>query len=285
MLCERDDKVTLSVLKNAALEDHIELHVVGRGTIQTKPRALNYALPLCTGDIICVFDAEDAPEPDQLKKAVQHLRGSDLRVACVQARLSFYNSTQNWLARCFTLEYGILFNVFLPGLQRLGLPIPLGGTSMFLRRNVLEEIGAWDAHNVTEDADLGMRLYRAGYRVECLDSTTFEEANYRVYPWIKQRSRWLKGFLMTWLALLQEPKQTIQDMGWRAFNAMSFFFLCTVTSFLLLPLILPLWALSLGVGAEASPNPIVAVLFILMAIGAPYNFFAGCWVTLKQRNL
>ena len=166
--------------------------------LKTKPRAMNYALPFCRGDIVGVYDAEDRPDPGQIRAVVQHLQAAPPEVACVQGYLDFYNSADNWLSRCFTLEYAIWFRVVLLGVQRLGLPIPLGGTSVFFRRGVLEQIGAWDAHNVTEDADLGMRLARFGYRCEMIASTTWEEANCRVGPWIRQRSRWLKGYALTW---------------------------------------------------------------------------------------
>ena len=143
---------------------------------------MNYALPFCRGDIVGIYDAEDRPDPGQIRAVVQHLQAAPPEVACVQGYLDFYNSADNWLARCFTLEYAIWFRVVLLGVQRLGLPIPLGGTSVFFRRGVLEQIGAWDAHNVTEDADLGMRLARFGYRCEMIASTTWEEANCRVRP-------------------------------------------------------------------------------------------------------
>jgi len=197
LICEEEDVKTQKRILDTMLPSHIRMVVAPSGIIQTKPRAMNYALNFCKGSIIGVYDAEDAPEYDQVYKAVRHLQNADPRVVCVQARLDFFNQGTNWLARCFTIEYAILFRVILQGLQRLDLPIPLGGTSMFIRREALVKWGQWDAHNVTEDADLGIRLFRQGLRVECLDSTTYEEANYKFHAWIKQRSRWLKGFMMT----------------------------------------------------------------------------------------
>ena len=282
LICEADDTATQASLRSAALPKHVRMLVAPKGKIKTKPRAMNFALPFCSGDILCVYDAEDAPESEQVFKAVQHLGNAELRVACLQSRLDYYNQDRNWLARCFTLEYAILFRVFLPGLQRLDLPIPLGGTSMFIRRDVLQEIGAWDAHNVTEDADLGILLYRAGYRVQCLDSTTYEEANHRLRPWIKQRSRWLKGFLMTWGAMMRRPKALIADMGFRATVAMNIFFLGTVLSFLLVPFFIPLWLLFMGAmepeGMGLTPA-IGSILFFLLIFGEPYYFIAGLFGT------
>ena len=286
LICEEGDFETIDAVSASNLPINFHKISVPKGSCQTKPRALNYALPFASGSIIAIYDAEDAPEADQVFKAVRHLQTADLRVCCVQARLDFYNETRNWLTRCFTLEYAILFRVFLRGLQRLDLPIPLGGTSMFIRREALEEIGSWDAHNVTEDADLGMRLYRAGYRVECLDSTTFEEANFRLLPWIKQRSRWLKGFFLTWASHMRNPVALLENMGWSPFLALNLLFLATFTGYLLLPIFLPLWALYLGfVAPEALgiPQSYAAILFLLLIFGEPYYLVAGMLATKDKR--
>ena len=180
LVLEADDAITRAALARAALPRSIEVIGVPPDTLRTKPKAMNYALPFCRGEIVGVYDAEDRPDPGQIRAVVRHLQAAPPEVACVQGYLDFYNGGDNWLARCFTLEYAIWFRVVLLGVQRLGLPIPLGGTSVFFRRAVLEELGGWDAHNVTEDADLGMRLARFGYRCEMIASTTWEEANCRV---------------------------------------------------------------------------------------------------------
>jgi cellulose synthase/poly-beta-1,6-N-acetylglucosamine synthase-like glycosyltransferase len=208
---------------------------------------MNYALDFCLGDIIGVFDAEDAPEASQIRKVVEHLTNAPPDVASVQCVLDYYNTRTNWLSRCFTIEYAILFRVILRGLDRLKLPIPLGGTSVYFRRDVLEKVGRWDAHNVTEDADLGMRLKRLGYRCEMVNSTTFEEANFRLRPWIKQRSRWLKGFMMTWLTHLSRPRALYRDLGLLGFITFNILFLGTMTAFATAPIVLPLWLLTFGI--------------------------------------
>ncbi len=215
--------------------------------LQTKPRALNYAMDFCRGDIIGVYDAEDAPEPDQLYRVASSFENAADDVACVQCRLDYYNSETNWLSRCFTIEYAILFRVVLPGLQRMGLPIPLGGTSVFFKRDKLEALGRWDAHNVTEDADLGMRLHRQGMRCICAPATTYEEANYRMVPWVKQRSRWLKGFLQTWITHMRHPLDLWRSLGPLGFVVFHVLFLGTFTSFAAAPLVLPLWVFTFGV--------------------------------------
>jgi cellulose synthase/poly-beta-1,6-N-acetylglucosamine synthase-like glycosyltransferase len=188
------------------------------GTLQTKPRALNYALSFAKGSIIGVYDAEDAPAPDQLHVVVNRFAQRGPEVVCLQGQLDFYNSHSNWLAHCFTVEYATWFRIMLPSLERLGLAIPLGGTTLFFRRDILESLGGWDAHNVTEDADLGIRLARHGYRTEIIDTVTQEEANARAWPWVKQRSHWLKGYAITYGVHMRSPLKLWRDLGaWRFF--------------------------------------------------------------------
>ena len=248
LVLEADDAVTRAAIERADLPPTIDVVTVPADALKTKPRAMNYALPFCRGDIVGIYDAEDRPDPGQIRAVVQHLQAAPPEVACVQGYLDFYNSADNWLARCFTLEYAIWFRVVLLGVQRLGLPIPLGGTSVFFRRGVLEQIGAWDAHNVTEDADLGMRLARFGYRCEMIASTTWEEANCRVRPWIRQRSRWLKGYALTWATHMRRPRELWEDLGPRGFLGFQVLFLGAITSYLALPLFWAITAGSIGFG-------------------------------------
>ncbi|MGR3715362.1 MAG: glycosyltransferase family 2 protein [Thermohalobaculum sp.] len=194
LLLEEGDAETRAAVAALDLPGWITPVVVPDGTPRTKPRAMNFALDFAEGEIVGILDAEDRPDPDQLRQVAEHLRAAPPEVACVQCQLSYYNATENWITRCFQIEYAIWFEVLLSGFQRLGLPIPLGGTSVYFRRSALERLGGWDAHNVTEDADLGMRLARRGMRCAVLSSVTQEEANCRVGPWIRQRSRWLKGY-------------------------------------------------------------------------------------------
>ena len=169
-------------------------------------------------------------------------------MVCLQGILDYYNPRTNWLARCFTIEYSSWFRIVLPGIARIGLVVPLGGTTLFFRREALEKLGGWDAHNVTEDADLGVRLCRAGYRTEMLDTVTFEEANCRAWPWIRQRSRWLKGFMVTYLVHMRSPRRLWRDLGaWRFFGFQAFF-VGTLGQFLLAPVLWSFWLVVLGVG-------------------------------------
>ena len=246
LVYEADDTESRTHIRSQTLPHWMRAIEVPDSDIQTKPRAMNYALDFLRGDIVGIFDAEDAPEPDQIYRVLSRFEDGTDETACVQCRLDFFNSQTNWISRCFTIEYAILFRVILPGMERLNLPIPLGGTSVYFKRDVLEELGRWDAHNVTEDADLGMRLARSGYHCLIAPSTTFEEANFRVIPWIKQRSRWLKGFLQTWLAHMKNPVSLAGSLGLSGFLTFQILFLGTFTSFAAAPLVLPLWGLSIG---------------------------------------
>ncbi len=199
LLLEETDCETRAEAERLGLDDMFDIIVVPPSHPQTKPKACNYGLACARGDITVIYDAEDEPQPDQLRRAAEIFAGADERLACIQARLNFYNPEENWLTRQFTLEYCLWFDHFLPALDRLGAPVPLGGTSNLFRTHVLVEVGAWDPYNVTEDADLGLRLARRGYRTTVLDSTTFEEANCHLANWTRQRSRWMKGFMQTWL--------------------------------------------------------------------------------------
>ncbi len=199
LLLEEDDTDTIAFAQSMNLPSWFEIIVVPDSQPKTKPKACNYGLQIARGQYIVIFDAEDVPEPDQVKKAAvafARLRGN---VACLQAPLNFYNPRQNILTRMFTAEYSLWFDLMLKGLQHLDGPIPLGGTSNHFRTDVLRGLGGWDPYNVTEDADLGIRLYKQGFRTGMLDSTTYEEANPDLRNWIRQRSRWIKGYMQTFL--------------------------------------------------------------------------------------
>ncbi len=243
---EASDHVTQDALKGARLPGWMRVVEVPDGPIKTKPRALNYALNFCRGSIVGIWDAEDRPDPDQLHQIARHFHFADARVGCLQGALDFYNPRTNWLARCFTVEYAAWFRVLLPGIARLGLVVPLGGTTCFFRRKALDDACAWDAWNVTEDADLGVRLARRGWTTEIVPTTTDEEANCRTLPWIKQRSRWLKGFAMTWGVHMRDPVALWRDLGPRRFLGFQVQFLAMLSQYLLAPVLWSFWLLALG---------------------------------------
>jgi cellulose synthase/poly-beta-1,6-N-acetylglucosamine synthase-like glycosyltransferase len=217
LLLEEDDPETIDAARAAEPGPHIKIVPVPFALPRTKPKALNYGLQLARGEIVTVFDAEDQPDRLQLRKAVAAFRRLPAYVACLQANLSYYNSQQNMVTRWFTSEYHTWFRLVLPILVARGVPVPLGGTSMHIKRSVLVEVGAWDPHNVTEDADLGIRLHRLGYRTDVLNSTTYEEANSDVINWVKQRSRWYKGYIETWLVHMRHPVKLFRELGAHGF--------------------------------------------------------------------
>ncbi|MFT4917157.1 MAG: cellulose synthase/poly-beta-1,6-N-acetylglucosamine synthase-like glycosyltransferase, partial [Yoonia sp.] len=247
LVMEIDDETTREALRQTTLPTWLRPILVPKGTLKTKPRAMNYALDFARGSLVGVYDAEDAPAPDQLRKAARHFANRGDKVACLQGVLDYYNAPANWVTRCFTLEYAGWFRVGLPGLERLGLVVPLGGTTLFFRRNVLERIGAWDAHNVTEDADLGVRLARHGYRTELIATTTQEEANGRFWPWIKQRSRWLKGYAITYGVHMRDPGLLYRELGARRFWGFQILFAGTLSQFVLAPVLWSFWVMPFGI--------------------------------------
>jgi hypothetical protein len=216
---------------------------------------MNYALDFCQGEIIGIFDAEDAPEADQITQIARRFQTAPRDVACLQGVLDYYNPRQNWLARCFTIEYATWFRTLMPGMARLGLALPLGGTTLYIRRDVLERLGGWDAHNVTEDADLGFRLARHGWRTEMIGTVTEEEANCRPWAWIKQRSRWLKGYMTTWLVHMRSPRRLRAQLGARQFWGFQAHFVSAVSQVLLAPVLWSFWLVLLGL-----PHPLDGVL-------------------------
>ncbi len=219
LLLEESDTATLAALEALTIPGHVHIHRLAAGTPQTKPRALNYGLEFCAGDYVTIFDAEDRPHPDQLRCAATRFKASSPEVACLQAPLTAHNSSESWIASQWGLEYDIQFGLLLPALARSGCPIPLGGTSNHFRRDALEAAGGWDAWNVTEDADLGLRLARMGKRVGVISPPTLEEAPETFQVWMAQRSRWIKGFIQSWLVLMRTPLQSLREigiMGWLA---------------------------------------------------------------------
>ena len=217
LLCEEDDVETIEKIKTLDLPPHFHLVVVPDALPKTKPKACNYGLQLSLGKYCVIFDAEDRPDPDQLKKAVIAFDRVAGNVACVQAKLNHFNQDQNLLTAWFANEYSMHFELVLPAMGASESPIPLGGTSNHFITSVLRELGAWDPFNVTEDADLGIRLHREGYRTAMIDSTTLEEANSVVPNWIRQRSRWNKGYYQTWLVHMRNPLSLLAQTGLRGF--------------------------------------------------------------------
>ncbi|HEX3018286.1 MAG TPA: glycosyltransferase family 2 protein [Caproicibacter sp.] len=221
ILLETDDAETIEAV--ARLHDSGETGIdftaiiVPQSQPQTKPKACNYGLLQARGEYVVIYDAEDRPEPDQLKKACLAFKKLPKEYVCIQAKLNYYNSRQNLLTKLFTQEYSMWFENLLVGVMQMDIPVPLGGTSNHFKMSFLREVGGWDPFNVTEDADLGIRLFKFRYKTVVLDSRTWEEANSSLKGWIRQRSRWIKGYMQTWLVHMRHPAKLYRDLGFRGF--------------------------------------------------------------------
>lgn len=248
IVLEENDRETVDFVRNCALPAHFEVIIVPSSKPQTKPKALNYALSFSRGDLVAVYDAEDVPDPRQLRLAAGVFAAAPADLACVQARLDFFNAGDNWLTRQFAIEYAVLFRRLLPVLASLSLPLPLGGTSNHFRADILRRVGGWDPHNVTEDADLGLRLARMGYRTGVIDSETSEEANGALGNWMQQRARWLKGWMQTWLVHMRQPVRLYSELGWAGFLATQAWLAGLIFSSLVHPFFLTytIWLLARG---------------------------------------
>ena len=287
---EADDRETRAAIEARSSRLPVTVIAVPAGGPRTKPKALNVALPFARGHFTVIYDAEDRPEPDQLRHALQAFRAGGEDLACVQARLCIDNTADSWLARFFTAEYAGQFDVFLPGLARLRLPLPLGGTSNHFRTETLRAVGGWDAYNVTEDADLGIRLARFGYRTEVISSTTYEEAPARFGPWLRQRTRWFKGWMQTWSVHMRQPRRLVRELGLAGFLT----FQLTVGGSALAALLHPLFVTGLIYSALAECAPARAcgasvaihmgVLGGTAAVGYAASALVG-FIGLRRRGL
>ncbi len=255
LLLEEDDAETREAATAARPPSNVRFVTVPRGQPQTKPKACNVGLVFARGEYLVIYDAEDRPDPDQLKRAIAAFRKGGSELVCVQAALNYFNSEENVLTRMFTLEYSFWFDYMLPGLSALRLPVPLGGTSNHFRTDELRVLGGWDPFNVTEDADLGIRAAALGKRVGTINSTTLEEANNAYGNFVRQRSRWIKGYLQTTLVHLRHPVQLVRSVGWRQALAFALLIGGTPVSFLAF---LPLYAV-LAVCMALSPSQLAAV--------------------------
>ncbi|MCZ7859831.1 glycosyltransferase family 2 protein [Agrobacterium salinitolerans] len=217
LVCEADDGATIEAIQRMNPGPHIEVVRVPPSLPRTKPKALTYALSGARGAFVVIYDAEDRPHPQQLREAYSAFRNQPDELACLQAPLIISNASFSWLSACFALEYSALFRCILPALAAHGLPLPLGGTSNHFRTAVLRKAGAWDPYNVTEDADLGLRLHRLGYRCGVIRRQTLEDAPTSLSVWLNQRTRWYKGWLQSWLVMTRAPLATARGMGWFAY--------------------------------------------------------------------
>lgn len=287
LVLEEDDQETISKAKEMMLPEHYEIIVVPHSLPKTKPKACNYALNFCRGDYITIYDAEDRPEPTQLKKAFTCFERSCDKLAVVQARLNYFNADENWITKMFTMEYSLWFDFFLPALDRLGFPIPLGGTSNHFDIKVLKECGGWDPFNVTEDADLGLRIYQLGKTVKVIDSTTYEEANTQFGNWIRQRSRWLKGYMQTYLVHMRDPIHLYKSVGFKGFLAFQFFIGGTFLNALIVVFlygIFAVWILTQTIMFEPIfPDELLYLNFLNLILGNIFFIYTHMLGIYKRR--
>jgi cellulose synthase/poly-beta-1,6-N-acetylglucosamine synthase-like glycosyltransferase len=271
LLLEEDDASTRDAAAAIRLPAGFRITVVPPSFPRTKPKACNYGLALARGPYLVIYDAEDRPEPDQLRKAVAAFRRSPPDVVCLQSRLNFYNPRQNLLTRWFTAEYSAWFDLSLPGLSALNSVIPLGGTSNHFLTDRLRELLGWDAYNVTEDCDLGVRIYRAGYRTRMLNTTTWEEACGSLGFWVRQRTRWLKGYIQTYLVHMRRPAVLLRELGLANFLHFQLLIGGIVFSFLINPIywfLAILWFLTrMEMLTHLFPGPVFAMGAVCLFAG------------------
>lgn len=270
-LFEEHDRKTIEIAKSCKPPNTWRFFYVPNGTPTTKPKACNYGLYFSRGEYLVIYDAEDVPEPDQLKKALAAFINNGPDYSCFQAYLNYYNKYENFLTRMFTLEYTYWFDYMLNGLHTLRLPIPLGGTSNHFRTEDLKKISGWDPFNVTEDADLGIRFSAEGKKVGIIKSTTYEEAPCNTGNWIRQRSRWVKGYMQTSIVYNRHPIKMIKKIGF--INWLSFQLLVTGTplTFLINPI---MWAVFL-IGIITGTHFLNGLLPDFVEILGTISFVAG----------
>lgn len=290
LLLEEDDVETIETIQGMNLPSFMRTVVVPHSMPKTKPKACNYGLAFARGEYLVIYDAEDIPDPKQLKKAYLGFAKVPDNVKCLQAKLNFYNARQNWLTRFFTAEYSLWFDLTLTGLQSFRSTLPLGGTSNHFKTDNLKTLQGWDPFNVTEDADLGIRLFQKGYRTEILDSTTMEEATSKTKTWLKQRSRWIKGYMQTYLVHMRNISGFVQEKG--LFHM--FIFQLTVGGKILFVLINPLmWLTTLSYFVmyvhtapfiEAVFAPPLSYLAVCSLVFGNFMFLYSYMIGIGKRN-
>ncbi|WP_319533141.1 glycosyltransferase [uncultured Cohaesibacter sp.] len=273
LLVEADDEETraaLTALDPPPLFSIVTIPVDGP---RTKPKALNYALSFVSSELVAVYDAEDRPHPLQLREAALRMQKEGASIGCLQGRLAIDNLKSGFFSQQFAVEYAALFDGLLPFLSAEKLPVPLGGTSNHFPTAVLREVGAWDPFNVTEDADLGMRLTRLGYHIGILQTDTWEEAPVQYGAWLKQRTRWFKGWMQTWLVHMREPRRLWQEMGPLRFLA----FQVLIGGMLVSALIHPVYFITFALAAVSlllHSGTDATFYWLLMSLNS-FNLFLG----------
>ncbi len=287
LICEADDIDTIELCEKFGTDERFQTVICPVAQPRTKPKALNFALPLAKGKFLVLYDAEDRPHKNQLREAYAKFE-READVVCLQAPLHISNAEQSWFTRLFAIEYLTQFSLMWRVLERWQCPIPLGGTSNHFRTEILKFIGAWDPYNVTEDADLGIRLSRFGYRCGTLKLPTLEEAPPGFAVWLPQRTRWLKGWIQTLLVHTRRPIVTARELGLK--NVLFFHLLITaiVVSFLIHPFFIATTIyhgimLMNGMRLDGVTAIIIGVGIFNLA-GAYSTYAAVVWLALRDQK-
>lgn len=282
LIVEIDDTDTIEIIKALRPSANFQIVRVPYSNPRTKPKACNYALKYCKGDYVTIFDAEDQPAPDQLKRALKLLSNGGGKVAAVQARLNYYNKDENLLTSLFAIEYASWFDYMLYGLKYLGIPIPLGGSSNHFAKDTLKGLYAWDPYNVTEDADLGVRIESAGLKTELTYSLTLEEAPIKLNNWFKQRIRWLKGYMQTFIVGIRNFSLLKKNIGWNGIMGIFFFIGSPFMIYLLIPMLF-LFSLIAFIFGAGVPEWLRGVCLFNLYFGLAVHFLLGAWIVISNR--
>lgn len=284
ILEEEDDEtpIALKAIKN--LPSYFQIVTVPNSLPQTKAKACNYAMQFATGDVTTIFDAEDRPDSDQLKKVAQRFAQVEENVVCIQAKLCYYNAGENWLTGMFTIEYANLFNYVLPAMSKFDFPIPLGGSSNHFKTKILREMHGWDPYNVTEDADLGLRLSARGYKTQTIHSFTPEEAPITVGAWVKQRSRWVKGYFHTFFVYMRHPIYVYKRYGFKGF--VFFVYMLFLSPFLLATMPIMLYfSGKIILGLYGFPHITEQILKYFTVFNLLYGYFGLLFMTFIMKQV
>ncbi len=276
---EQCDTETIGAFREENPPSYFEEVILPNCNPKSKPKALNVALLQATGDYFVIYDAEIIPDKDQLKHAVIAFQKRP-DIAAFQTRLEHYNASESALTRLFNMEFATYYDMFLPGLQYLGFPIPLSGHSVHLRASAARNVGGWDPYNMAEDCDLGIRLFRHGYRTGMIDSLSREEAVGGIVQWIKQRTRWMKGFIQSSIVHLRHPRRFVQEVGGLT-NALAFVFLVPGTVFFNIVnffswLLLAVWLIfHPAFIKELYPGPVLGIAVLTFVLGTIMFVYLG----------
>jgi cellulose synthase/poly-beta-1,6-N-acetylglucosamine synthase-like glycosyltransferase len=286
LVIEADDAETLAAIRAERLPPRYDVVVVPPGHPRTKPRALNVALDVARGSLLCVYDAEDVPAPDQLRRAAARF-AAEPGLDALQGKLTIANARDGWLSFMFAVEYAALFELINPGLSALDLPVALGGTTNHFRTETLRRVGGWDAWNVTEDADLGLRLARFGARVGALDSETVEEAPHALGNWFRQRTRWQKGWMQTLIVHTREPRRYFRELGLvKGVAGLTLIFGAVVTGLFGPPLLLEaLWRGLSEAAGEATASRLADVYTYILTLTGVQAVVLPALVAMRRRGL